>query len=131
MTLPTLLRAKPNTDGLAVVLKFRYDEGRGRFVEETDTVRVDPAMKSLVWESDDGKSKSEYTLTGLAKFAEKGRGELILTGTGLENDKKVEVRKTIVVKDTEFTILKETRETGKPFAFRNEYRFQRVEAKGT
>ncbi len=125
VTLPTTLLANPEDDGRVVRLKFRYDEGKGRFVEGESTLRVDPAKNTLVWESDGGKVKTEYALTGLDAFVEKGLGELVLTGLGTENGKEVEARQTITREGGELKILRESRKPGESFAFRNGYKFKR------
>lgn len=131
VTLPTTLEARPTEEGRATSLKFRYDEGRGRFVEGLDTLRIDPAKASLAWESDGGKSKAEYALAGLDAFAEKRRGALVLTGTNEENGAKVEVRQTITLEGENLTILRESRKPGEAFAFRNTYKLKRVPAKAS
>jgi hypothetical protein len=125
VTLPTTLDARAAEDGRAATLKFRYDEGKGRFVEGANTLRVDSEKGTLVWESDGGKVKAEYTFTGLDAFAGNRQGELVLVGLGIENDVKVEVRQTITFKGDELTILKETRKPGASFAFRNAYKLRR------
>ena len=128
VTLPTTLDAQAAEDGRSATLKFRYDEGKGRFVEGVNVLRIASKDAKLVWESDGGKIKSEYAVDGLDTFAPKPRGELVLTGTGTENDEKVDVRQTITLDGDDLTILRETRKPGAPFAFRNAYKLRRTSA---
>jgi hypothetical protein len=126
VTLPTTLNAKASEDGNVATLKFRYDEGKGRFEEGLSTLQVDASHSKLIWESDGGKTKSEYAFTGLETFNDKSEGQLILTGTGDENKLTVEIRQTITVKGEELTILRESKKPGETFAFRNTYKLRRV-----
>ena len=126
--LPTTLEARSSDDGQAAVLKFRYDEGKGRFVAGESTLRVDSPNNSLTWKSDGGKSKVEYILTGLDAFAGEGKRELILDGLGTENGQSVEVRQTITRDGDDLKIVKESRKSGGVFAFRNAYAFKRKPA---
>jgi hypothetical protein len=128
VTLPTTLASRPDDKGKAAVLKFRYDEGKGRFVEGESTLRVDSKKNTLVWESDGGTIKTEYALTGLDAFAEAGKRELVLDGHGTENGQMVEVRQTITRDGDELKILRETRKPGGSFAFRNAYTLKRKPA---
>jgi hypothetical protein len=54
-----------------------------------------------------------------------GIGKAILTGSELENGKKVEVRRTITLEKTTLTALKETRAPGGTFEFRNQSTYSR------
>jgi hypothetical protein len=129
VTLPTTLEARPSVDARGARLKFRYDEGKGRFVEGTSTLRVDAAKNTLAWESEGGKPPTEYALTGLDAFAKDRKGDLVLTGLATENGATVEARLTVTREGDSLTILKETRPAGGTFAFRNAYRFQKTPPK--
>jgi membrane-associated protein len=123
--LPTTLRVVSTDDQRGAVLKFRYDEGKGRFVEGESTLRVDSGKNALTWESDGGKVKTEYALTGLDAFVTQGKTDLILTGLGLENGQEVEIRQTITRDGDELKIARDTRKSGDEFVFRNAYAFKR------
>jgi hypothetical protein len=129
VTLPTTLTAQPGKDGASVELHFRYDEGKGRFVEGSGSIRIDPATETFVEEDLREKDRSEYAIEGLKEFFAKGMGELVLTGTGEDNDRKVDVRRTITINENSLTMLRETKLPGKPFQFRNRYSFKRKPAK--
>jgi hypothetical protein len=129
VTLPTTMTAETTADGSSLTLRFRYDEGRGRVVESTESIRIDPEKSLFIEESDGGKYRGEFRLSGLDSFAAKATGTLLLSGTGEENGRKVEVKKTLEIKTDGFSLLKETRLPDKPFLFRNQYTFKRAEAK--
>lgn len=131
VTLSTTLEARPSDDGRGARLKFRYDEGKGRFVEGTSTLRVDSSKGILAWESEGGKAPTDYVLTGLDGFAKDRKGDLVLTGPGIENGATVEAKLTITREGDSLTILKETRPAGGTFAFRNAYRLKRTPPKAT
>jgi hypothetical protein len=128
VTLPTTLEAVPSEDGRSITLKFRYDEGKGRFVEGSNLLKIDPDRSKLSWESDGGKSTYEYTIAGLDDFARKPGGDLVLSGTGVENEVKVGIRQTITVDGENLTILRESKKPGGEFAFRNAYRMRKEPA---
>ena len=111
-----------------MTLKFRYDEGKGRFVEGSNRLKIDADGSKLSWESDGGKSTYEYTIAGLDDFAKKPGGDLVLSGTGEENKVKVDVRLTITVDGDALTILRESKKPGGEFAFRNAYRMRKEPA---
>jgi hypothetical protein len=58
-------------------------------------------------------------MSGFDKFSATGTGSLQLTGTGMENDKKVGVRITIKLGRNFYRYLKETRLPGADFQFRD------------
>ena len=63
-------------------------------------------------------------MAGLTELR-KGRGSLILTGNGTDNDAPVAVRLTIRIGRNILEILRETAASGQPFAFRHAYTFIR------
>ena len=129
MKLPTTLKATIAKDGQSVELRFRYDEGKGRFVESTESIRLDTKTAMLVEVDLQEKHRSDYSVSGLKEFLATGSGDLLLTGNGEENHEKVEVRKTVTLRENALTILKQTRLPGKSFVFRNCYSFQRTATK--
>ncbi|MGB8325581.1 MAG: hypothetical protein WCE52_21660 [Candidatus Acidiferrum sp.] len=74
-----------------------------------------------------GKLSESYLNCGLDEFKKAGRGTLMLSGAGMENEKKVDVRITIRVARNMYTYQKETRAPGGEFLFRDGYTFTRRE----
>ena len=128
VTLPTTLKATAVDDGRAVEWKFRYDEGKGRFVESKSVLKFDAKNARLIWESESGQ-KTEYALSRLDAFATKKTGELTLTSSGKENGVEVEFRQTLKVDKDTVELRKESKKPGGQFAFRNAYVFKRVKPK--
>ena len=88
---------------------------------------LDASAGTATITSDRDHSSDTYKVEGLAEFAKTGRGKLLLTGTGTENEKKVDVRISIVVRRNLYTYQKETRLPGGEFLFRDGYTFTRKE----
>jgi hypothetical protein len=107
-----------------VSLEFRYDEGKGRFEDGVEYLRVIAGPK-VVFESKDKKNHVEYAAKGLEAFLNRQEGEDILFGNGIENGKVVDVREKFTILPDRLTILKETRISGQEpmFTFRNQYVF--------
>ncbi len=123
--LPTCLTVKAGAGGKSVQLVYTYDDGPNKTVKELSTVVLDQATATCT--SDREHSSDTYKAEGLAEFAKTGRGKLVLTGTGVENDKKVDVRITIAVRRNLYTYVKDTRLPGQEFQFRDGYTFTRKE----
>ena len=105
---------------------FAMTKGKDeRFVESSESIRLDLQTATFVQEDLQQKHPSEYTVSGLEEFLASGSGSLVLMGTGEENGQKVDVRKTMTVRENILTILKETHLPGQSFVFRNCYSFQR------
>ena len=124
--LPTWLSVTP-ANGNAVQFEYTYDDGPNKTVREVSAVMLDAAAGAATFTSDREHSSDTYKVEGLAEFAKTGRGKLVLTGTGVENDKKVDVRITITVRRNLYTYMKETRLPGREFLFRDGYTFTRKE----
>jgi len=124
--LPTWLSVTP-AGGNAVRFVHSYDDGPNKIVKEVWTVMLDAAAGTARFTSDGEHSSDIYKVEGLAEFAKTGRGKLVLTGTGVENDQKVDVRITITVRRNLYTYVKETRLPGQEFLFRDGYTFTRKE----
>ena len=105
---------------------YLYDDGPTKTVEETDTLSFDPAASSYT-ESDNGKPPHTFKVTGYPELRA-GKGQLILTGPGTDNDKPSETRITLTIRRNLLTILEETRPAGSsdPFAFRHSFCFTRA-----
>ena len=125
--LPTWLTVKPGADSKSAQLAYAYDDGPNKTVKELSTVVLDATAGTATFTSDREHSIDSYAVEGLAEFAKTGRGKLVLTGTGVENDKKVDVRITIAVRRNLYTYVKDTRLPGQEFQFRDGYTFTRKE----
>jgi hypothetical protein len=123
--LPTWLRISRTADGRSLQFEYTYDDGPTKTVKETSLITIDPAAGTFTVTSDRDHSSDAYKLAGLSEFSAKGRGSLTLSGTGIENDKPVDVRITITVARNLYTYQKETRLSGADFLFRDAYTFTR------
>jgi hypothetical protein len=125
--LPTWLSVTQLADGKSAQFVYIYDDGPNKTVREVSVVTFDPASGIVSLTSDRDRSSDSYKGEGLAEFAKTGRGKVLLTGTGVENDKKVDVRITITVRRNLYTYVKDTRLPGEDFKFRDGYTFTRKE----
>jgi hypothetical protein len=100
-------------------------------VIEKSTVSIDSVLKRYTVTSDRDHSSDSYQVEGLENLAAKHRGVLVLTGSGTENDKKVDVRITITIGRNLYKFVKETRLPGQDFLFRDGYTFTRRDPPGT
>jgi hypothetical protein len=125
--LPTWLTVKAAGDGKSVQLAYTYDDGPNKTVKELSTLVLDATAGKATFTSDREHSSDTYKAEGLAEFAKTGRGKLVLTGTGVESDKKVDVRIRIAVRRNLYTYVKDTRLPGQEFQFRDGYTFTRKE----
>jgi hypothetical protein len=71
-------------------------------------VTLDPAAAKMSFTSNRDHSSDTYDVQGLEEFAKLGRGTLVLTGPGKENDKPVDVRITLTLRRNLYTLRKET-----------------------
>ena len=127
VSLPTWLTVKASADGKSAQFAYTYDDGPNKTVKEMSTVVLDATAGTATFTSDRDHSSDTYKVEGLGEFAKTGRGKLVLTGAGVENDKKVDVRISIVVRRNLYTYQKETRLPGGEFLFRDRYTFTRKE----
>jgi hypothetical protein len=123
--LPAWLRVSRSADGRSLLFAYVYDDGPNKTVKELSVVSIDPAASTGTFTSDRDRSSDTYKVAGLADFAASGRGVLTLTGSGTENDRKVDVRITITLRRNLYTYRKETRLPGEEFQFRDGYTFTR------
>jgi hypothetical protein len=120
VSLPTNLESQ--SDGKSLSLKYTYDDGPGKIMHETAILNLDPARRVVVIRSDD-KSSEQLSITEADAPGDKVR--LLLSGTGEENHKKVDVRSTLVCGTNSFSLLRETRLPGQEFSFRHKYSLTR------
>lgn len=122
--LPTWLSITPSAD--AQLWHYLYDDGPSKVVEESDTVTFVPAS-STYSESANGKPARLFNVSGYDTLRT-GRGQLILIGSGTDNNKPAETRVTLTIRRNLLEILEETRPaaSSEPFAFRHAFRFTRA-----
>jgi hypothetical protein len=122
--LPTWLSITPS--GSSQTWHYVYDDGPTKVVEESDTITFDPSTSTYA-ESDNGKPSQTFKVTGYDTLRS-GRGQLILLGSGTDNDKPAETRITLTLRRNLLTILEETRHANStdPFAFRHSFTFTRA-----
>jgi hypothetical protein len=112
----------------ALKWNYVYDDGPTKIVTETDLVTFDPSTSSYT-ESDNSKPAEAFKVTGYTALRE-GRGQLVLSGTGTDNDKPSETRTTLTIRRNLLTILEEVRPANStdPFVFRHSFTFTRAQA---
>jgi hypothetical protein len=124
----TLLRIYADKEGRGLIFRYVYDDGPTKVIQDQDLVSVDEQKALYSISSPDGKSGSDYTVTGLKDLHPDGTGTLILLGKGTENNAAVDVREKLQIQRNRFTILRESKLPGQSFLFRHEYDFVRVSA---
>jgi hypothetical protein len=127
--LPTWLNIQPASEGLRY--EYVYDDGPGKVVKSQDVVVIDSGAKTYKVVDADAASDI-YTIAGLEALKD-GRGELVLSCPGTENDKPAEIRITLTVRRNLLTFIEETRQAGskEPFAFRHRYVMTRAQPPGS
>ena len=123
--LPTWLTLTPAADGTTIHLRYVYDDGPTKTVFEDSTLALLPETSQATLTSDRDHTSDTYTVQGLPDFAKLGRGTLILTGPGKENNHPVDVRLTLTLRRNLYTLRKETRVAGEQFKFRDAYTMTR------
>ncbi|MEO6417545.1 MAG: hypothetical protein ABIP73_16035 [Gemmatimonadaceae bacterium] len=136
--LPTWLKITESADHRSLLFSYVYDDGPTKTVRERVSFVLDPAArKATLTDQDETSSKTKtsvwtYHVSGLDDFRKTGRGVLVLTGEGEDNDKAAEVRITITLGRNLYTARKEVREKGsvddKEYQFRDGYLFTRAQA---
>lgn len=121
--LPTWLSISPS--GASLTEHFIYDDGPAKTVDSTNTLSLDIATATYT-ETPTGKPAQVYKVTGYDTL-KSGKGDLVLTGPGTENDKPTETRITLTIRRNLFSWIDETRPAGstEPFVFRHRYTFTR------
>ncbi|CAN5720158.1 hypothetical protein BH10ACI4_BH10ACI4_24810 [soil metagenome] len=125
--LPTWLTLTPAPDGHSVTLSYIYDDGPTKTVRETSTLTLSPETSKATFNGSNDKSPTSYDVQGFVEFAKTGRGMLLLTGKGIENEKPVDVRITLTMRRNLYTYRKETKLAGEDFKFRDAYTFTRAD----
>lgn len=111
-----LFRFTPAPDGKTATLRFVFDEGPGKTMEDVQSVTLDPDRKTYTMKSAD--SEQTYRIEGLEKLRKDGTGVVYIYGSGTSNDKPVEVRMTLTIERNKLRMLRETRPTANvPYVF--------------
>ena len=121
--LPTWLDVRGEGQGLR--FHYVYDDGPTKVVQESELMTFDTVKATYTVLSKPGEAGTVYSIAGLEKL-KSGRGTLVLSGAGTENDRAVEVRTTLKIGRTLVEILRETRLPGEEFKFRHVYTFTRA-----
>lgn len=123
--LPTWLSITSTADRLK--LHYIYDDGPTKTVDETLFISFDVAGSTLQITNDKGRVET-YKVDGYDRLRD-GRGDLIVLGPTIDNNRPAECRITISVRRNLLTWTEEVRPTSQiPFAFRHSYIFTRAEA---
>jgi hypothetical protein len=123
--LPTWLAVKPDGSGLA--FHYIYDDGPNKVVDERLSIRFDVPGSTLEITNDKGHVET-YKVEGYDRLRD-GRGDLIVLGPTVDNNRPAESRITIGVRRNLLTWTEEVRPTSAvPFAFRHSYVFTRAQA---
>ena len=123
VTLPTTLDATLAADAQSVRFAFTYDDGPGKTVRDGYTVSLDLAEE--IFTKTDEKGADRYRILSGDAAAKDAIKSWTLWGTGEENGAPVDVKETLTIASDELTLLRETRQKGGAFAFRNAYRLTR------
>ena len=122
--LPTVLHIRSISDG-TLDFDYLFDDGPGKIVEDTSTIRIDAAANT--WSiSSPGEKANVSSIAGLTELTQTGRGTLVLTGAGRDNNLPARVRTTITLTADTLTITRETAASGADFFFRHRYTFTRT-----
>ncbi len=124
--LGTLLRIFRDKSSGRLVLRYVYDDGPTKVVQDRDEVTVDAASGKYTVFDSTGKPNDMYSFSPPVAWNSKGKNSIVLSGRGTENGSAVEIRQTLKIEPDKLEILRESRLAGQPFAFRHEYRFNRV-----
>jgi len=106
-------------------IALTYDDGPNKTVEEIFRIELNFDKKTFTETSSDHKSQQTYQVDGLEKLSSAGLGTLSLTGAGLDNNKKTDVRITLKLGRNYYRYEKETRLPSAEFQFRDAYNFTR------
>lgn len=111
------------------VLRFHYvyDDGPTKVVTDEELIRIDAAAGTYDSRGADGKLEDSYSIAGLEQLHD-GRGVLVLTGKGTENNAPAEVRTTMRIGRNILEMTRETAAAGQPLTFRHAYTFVRAAA---
>ena len=104
-----------------------YDDGPGNTIYSSDRLRVSGTR----WiegagVAEDGTPVPQTILRIASRRADKSNQRLVLLGSGMDDNQRVDFRYTVTLGDSVSTRLKEFRRRGQPWEYRHEYRLRRV-----
>lgn len=127
VVLPTWQHTSPIGATGAFRQRVIYDDGPGNTIYSSDVLRVIGDHWIEGAGAEEGQSGSERTTLRIASRTQSGATtQLVLRGTGKDDNKRVEFRYTVALGDTVSSRLKEFRVPGKPWQYRHTYRFTRA-----
>jgi hypothetical protein len=122
---PVKLEVRPS-DSSTASWYFNYDDfGKVVISDETHSWQSGKNIGKYTVKTKGKLEVQEYGSKDFDVLLKAGIGKAILTGSELEDGKKVEVRRTITLEKMALTTLKETRPPNGVFAFRNQSTYTR------
>ncbi len=126
-TIPSWSHISPIGTSGAFRQRTVYDDGPGNTIYSTDVLRMDGNR----WLEGEGVESGEVgTPESTYRIASRRRvpsgEELVLLGTGMDDNKSVDFRFTVTLGDTIFNRVKEFRLPGQDYVWRHEYRYRRT-----
>ncbi len=123
--LPTWLTVTQAANNLK--LHYTYDDGPEKIVVEDEQLAFDLSRNTYT-STEPGHAPDTYNVQGFDAL-KNGRGTLLLTGTGTDDNRPAERRITLTIRRNLLEWLLEARpkNSTEPFAFRHLYRLTRVE----
>ena len=123
VTLPVTLRVSETSPNV-LAFAYEYDDGPGKIVRSSDRITIDPAARTYRIQNSDGTYDATFTVQGLAEFGAASRS-VVLLGKGDENGVAVDLRITITADGASMTMLRESKQPGGDWLFRNQYTLRR------
>ena len=127
VTLPTSVHIAPIGTSGAFRQRTIYDDGPGNTIYSTEVLRVvgDRWIEGAP-AAEGASSDGQTTLRIVSRRVTPAGTVLVLRGSGLDDNKRVEFRYTVTLSDSASTRLKEFRVPGQAWRYRHEYRFRRL-----
>jgi hypothetical protein len=125
--IPVTLTIKPS-DAASAVWSFNYDDfGKSVPSFEMHSWQMGQRLGHyrVTMTSKGRTERQSYQSSDFAALIMAGSGSAVLLGSEIEDNKTVEVRRTITLSTTTLVTLKETRAPGQDFAFRNQSSYSR------
>ena len=123
--LPTWLTVTATDKGL--MHHFVYDDGPTKVVDETLTLTLDVNASTYTIVNDQGR-KEVYKVFDY-RTLHGGRGDLIITGPTIDNNRPAETRITLTIRRNLLAWTEENRTVAtEPYIFRHRYIFTRAQA---
>jgi hypothetical protein len=123
VTLPTKLVVEAGGPG-RLTFAYTYDDGPGKIVTSQERITIDRQKSTYRIQNGDGSYDATFEVSGLGSFAA-ASPVVVLVGKGDENGAPVDLRITLTVHASTFTMLRESRTVGGDWRFRNQYKLTR------